>query len=684
MRPHRRTLSVERSVAKFVSWLQGAGRVSMPMMRSCLLSLFVPLLFVPAIWAQSADLDPVESDPSFGLADAFDDLARGSFIDALDAAGRAGPVARDVIEWLRLREGQGTFDEALAFLSRNPDWPGLDLLRRRSEESVPQVIADDATARDVVAFFAGAEPVSGEGTLALIRAYRRLGRAGDAEAQAALAWVSRPLLARVEDTLLAFYPETLGALDPARLDQMFWDGTDAAMRRAMDRDVPETDRRRAAIRLAARAGGVPADTPEALRSDPGVAHERFGAAIARRDRAQAVEILLRQSVSEAALGRPAHWARERRDLARRQMRAGDPDTAYAVASSHWLEEGADFADLEWLSGFLALRYLDQPERALAHFRRFTAAVETPISLGRGGYWTGRAYEALGQMPEAREAYALGAEYQTSFYGLLAAEKLGQALDPELMGRQAYPPLHEASFRGSTVLEAALALQSAGQRDLAERFVTHLTEGLAADEIGTLSQLILDLGEPHIAVMIAKRAAQAGITLPRPYYPVVEMGVIDNPVDMALALSIARRESEFDPGVASGVGARGLMQLMPGTAREVAQGLGLPYSANRLFSDPGYNATLGTAYLAGLIDRFGDSPVLVSSGYNAGPGRPAQWIAANGDPRDPDVDVIDWIENIPFDETRNYAMRVAESIPVYRARLSGEAGPLAFTDMLKGR
>ncbi|WOI56031.1 lytic transglycosylase domain-containing protein [Palleronia sp. LCG004] len=648
------------------------------------MSLSVPMIAATMVWAQPPDLDAIEGDPSRGLARAFEDLSRGSFTDAIDAAGLSGPVARDVIEWIRLRDGRGTFEEALGFLRRNPDWPGLDLLRRRSEETVPPVIADDATAQDVVDFFGGAEPVSGAGTLALVRAYRQLGREGDAEAQAALAWVERSLGEGAEDTLLAFYPDALRALESARADQMFWDGADAALRRAIGRDLPEEARQRAAVRLAARGGGLPADLSPEMAADPGVTHLQFRAAMDARDHDRAIAILRRQSVSAETLGRPDAWARDRRDLVRRQLRAGNPEIAYDIAAHHWLSEGASFADLEWLSGFLALRYLERPDVALAHFERFGAAVGTPISLGRAGYWTGRAYEALGRQAEARSAYERGAEHQTSFYGLLAAEKLGQPLDPELMGLQTYPPMAEAAFRGSTVLEAGLALQAAGQRDLAERFLTHLSESLDEEEIGTLAQLVLDLGEPHIAVMIAKRAAEGGITLPRPYYPVVEMGVAENPVELALALSIARRESEFDPGVASGVGARGLMQLMPGTARDVARGLGLPYSSDRLFSDPGYNATLGTAYLAGLIERFGDNPVLVSSGYNAGPGRPSQWIAANGDPREDTVDVIDWIELIPFDETRNYAMRVAESMPVYRARLTGEAGALHFTEMLKGR
>ena len=366
------------------------------------------------------------------------------------------------------------------------------------------------------------------------------------------------------------------------------------------------------------------------------------------------------------------------------MRAGDFDTAYAVASSHWLTEGSNYADLEWLSGYIAMSHLDRADDALRHFLRFREAVFTPISLGRAGYWIGRAHTGLGQDTEAQAAYEEGAQWQTSFYGLLAAEAAGVNLDPALVGDQTYPPVSQAAFTSDSRFEAALMLQAAGARNLAETFFVDLARDLKADEAGTLADVTLTLGEPHLALRIAKAVAERGIVLPRAYFPVVDLGLERLPVSEELALAIARRESEFDPIVSSGVGAGGLMQLMPGTAQDVTRELGIRYSRDRLFSDPSYNATLGTAYLAGLERRFGRNPVLVSSGYNAGPGRPMRWMDDRGDPRQGSVDVIDWIEMIPFDETRNYVMRVAESLPVYRARLGEETGTVSLTDELKGR
>jgi len=656
------------------------------------ISLFL-LLFSGALAALAQGTSPPPARPfvspvSHGMAQALAAIEGDSWSDAAAAAARAGPIARDIVEWHRLRTGLGTFDEALAFLRRHPDWPGLAYLKQQAEKTLPL----EGRAPDVIAFFADTSPVTGQGVVALVTAFRAIGATGDAQAQAALAWLDRSMTAEAEAALLDMYPEILEPLHLARLDRMLWDDAESAARRMMARlnDPDQSALAEARLMLRnGRAGGLAAASalPAALQNEPGLAFERFRLAHAQDRDAEATEIVLRHSADPALLGRPEIWANRRRALTRTLMRAGEHEDAYAVASSHRLDDestGYDYSDLEWLSGYLSLRFLDDPARALTHFQKFRQSVDTPISLGRAGYWEGRAHEALGDAEAAAIAYAFGAEYQTSFYGLLAAERGGIAMDPGLTGTQVYPPLAAASFARSDVLEATLLLQAAGARTLAKRFFVHIAETLDEAEIGTLGDLALALGEPHIAVLIGKQAAEQGITLPRPYYPVVELGLDSLPVPLELALAIARRESEFNPGVASGVGARGLMQLMPGTAQEMAGKLGLPFSRERLFTDPTYNATLGTAYLAELIGRFGPNVVLVSAGYNAGPSRPIGWQSELGDPRDPDVDVIDWIEMIPFDETRNYIMRVAESLPVYRARITGQVAPIRLTDELKAR
>jgi soluble lytic murein transglycosylase len=423
--------------------------------------------------------------------------------------------------------------------------------------------------------------------------------------------------------------------------------------------------------------------PARLQDDPGLAWERFLWRLERGREESAVEMMLARSVSAESLGRPELWARQRERWARQRMRAGQPDVAYALASGAHMEEGSLHADLEWLSGFLALSDLGDPQLALGHFDAALEAVWTPISLGRMQYWRGRALEAMGREEEAQAAYAEGGRWQTSFYGQLAAERAGLPTDPALAGTERAPGL-TPDLAQSDVLRAAELLAEAGESQLAAQFLTHLAE--AQDEAGlaALGAWAEERGEPYLEVKLGKQAASMGVVLPRHYYPLHPMTGADLPTDMALALSIARRESEFHPGVASNVGAQGLMQLMPATAREVSEQLGLSYSRARLTSDPSYNATLGSAYLAGLERRFGFNVPMIAAGYNAGPGRPARWARERGDPRDAGVDAIDWIEHIPFEETRNYVMRVMESVPVYRMRLSGEAEPLRVSEELKAR
>lgn len=626
---------------------------------------------------------PTIDVPAGHMARALYSMRQGDFFTALDAADKAGPVARDIIEWHRLRAGKGRFDEVLEFLDRRPDWPGLDYLRQRSEGSVPF----GAREREVAAFFRDAPPATGEGSVALVSALARLGDRDGAEDTVRRAWLTRTIAPGGEKVLLENYGALLAPLHEARLDMLVWENQRGAAERMYGLVSPGW-KALAEARLALRAdkGGVDAlveAVPKALQDNPGLLFERFQWRARKGRNAEALEIVLGREGTEASLGRPTMWAGWRRGLARAEMREGRPEVAYRLAAQHGLTEGGAFADLEWLAGYLALTYLDDAEAALRHFQRFRAAVATPISLGRAGYWEGRAWEALGNAEAARTAYAFGGEWQTSFYGLLAAEKAGVPPDPALAGRTPRPHWRATSFAGSSVLEAALLLQRMGERGLAMRFLTHLAESLDETEAGALGDLALDMDEPYVAVMIGKRVAERAMVLPKPYYPVVNLGAQAERVEPALALAIARRESEFDTGVQSGVGARGLMQIMPATAREVSQALGLRYSADRLIEDPVYNATLGTTYLSWLMAEFRGNPIYVAGAYNAGPSRIHLWTGANGDPAGGgDVEaMVDWIEHIPFDETRNYVMRVAESLPVYRARLAGEPDGERFSDLI---
>ncbi len=387
---------------------------------------------------------------------------------------------------------------------------------------------------------------------------------------------------------------------------------------------------------------------------------------------------------DGGLEQSAKWAGWRRALARDLMRDGKAQRAYDLASVHQMVEGSSYSDLEWLSGYLALTYLDDPDLALDHFQRFRAAVASPISLGRAGYWIGRALEAMGDGEAAQLAYAQGATYQTSFYGLLAAERANLPPDPTLAGAELFPAFQGSPLAQSDVVQAAILALAAGRTNLAERFITHLGTRLSRDEIAQLGAVLDDLEQSHLQVMLGKSAARRGIVLPAPYYALHPLSEMVLPVPAELSLSIARRESEFDPIVVSGAGAEGLMQVMPGTARDVARDLGLDHDPSRVLSDWEYNARLGATYLAQMADKFDGNIIMISVAYNAGPSRPPQWIERFGDPRAPGaMNIVDWIEHIPFRETRNYLMRVAESLVIYRARLGKPPHPVAFSAELAG-
>ncbi|HLS18686.1 MAG TPA: transglycosylase SLT domain-containing protein [Paracoccaceae bacterium] len=371
---------------------------------------------------------------------------------------------------------------------------------------------------------------------------------------------------------------------------------------------------------------------------------------------------------------------------REALRESGPGPAYAIASNHGMtpSSGYAYSDAEWMAGWIALTRLGDPARALGHFQRFRDSVETPISIGRGGYWLGRAYEAAGQESEARRWYADAGRFQTTFYGQLAAERIGMGGDSQLTLSD-LPDWRNHPVMESDEVRLAAALHFAGESSLAQQTFHHLAEKLPAGALAPLSHLALDLGEFHYAVRVAKTAAGRGVLIYPAYYPMHGLASYASKIEPALALSIARQETEMNPRAISHAGARGLMQLMPATAKKVAGWIGEPYDEGRLLSDWQYNVRLGETYLARRAAQYGGSYVMAAAAYNAGASRVDRWAANFGDPRSPHVDVIDWIEMIPFEETRNYVQRVIEGLYVYRTRISGKAGPMTISqDLTRGR
>lgn len=650
------------------------------MLRKLAVAVGAALIVATAASGQSA---PPPDRTSGLLGKALSEGRRGDWAQAAATAEAAGEVAAALVEWHRLRAEPPDWRAAAAFAAAHPGWPGEAQLRVQAEASLIGSAGPD----EVLAHFAGAAPATGQGVLALVTSLAALGEAEAAEAAAVRAWRELEMPASIEETLLMMHGAALAQHHWERLDNLLWRGRGvAALRQAARMSPGHEALAEARLSLRARDEGVNARiaaVPAALAGDPGLAFERFDWRMSRRLHESAAELLIERTEA-GTLGQPEAWARGRTFLARQALAAGDAALAYRLAAGHGLDDGAAFADLEWFAGFVALRFLDDAEAALRHFQRLRVRVGSPISLGRAGYWEGRAHEALGDPVNAAAAYAFGAEHQTSFYGLLAAERAGLPMDPALAGAAPSGDWRESGITGHPLVQAALMLRGAGEWHSARRFVMHLAETLEPEALEHLGDMLLDLDEPNWAVNIAKIAVQREIVPMRAYFPVTWLAEMELPVPADLALAIARRESEFDPAVVSHADARGLMQVLPSTGRLVAARLGLDFEEGRLLSDPRFNAVLGAGYLAQLFEQFGNAPVLVAAGYNAGPGRPRGWIAELGDPRDDAVDVVDWIERVPFAETRNYIMRVMESVYVYRARLAGGPVEIRLTEELRGR
>ncbi|MBZ4689854.1 MAG: Lytic transglycosylase, catalytic [Cereibacter sp.] len=643
--------------------------------------------FVLLFWLVASLLGPVaaaRADEAGALRTALQRVAARDWTAAQAAARDAGSIGQAIVEWHRLRAGEGLLGDYETFLARYPDWPGLPLLRQKGEAAV----ARSTTPERVLGYFGNGPAETAQGAIAQVRALIAAGRVAEAETRAMQAWTELGFEPEEEVALLALAPEALALAHEARLDRLLWQNRPEQAERMLSRVSPGW-RALGRARMALRADAAGVDTliaavPAALAADPGLAYERFLWRARKGRTDDAAALLLERSADAASLGDPAAWAARRPGIARGLLDEGEIRTAYKVAAGHGLDGGGTFADLEFLAGFIALRRLEDPATALGHFKRLEAAVRTPISLSRALYWQGRSLEAMGQLDAAGAAYAAGAQHQTAYYGQLAAERAGIPLDPALLQPTRVGDWRQAGFANSSVLAAARLLLKAGDLDQGKRFLLHLGEGLGAEDMAALADMALGMGEPHIAVLLGKQAAERGIILPAAYFPVSEMVPSDGlPVSRALALSIARRESEFNPVVVSPAGARGLMQVMPGTGRMMAAKTGSVFEPRMLTSDPAFNVRMGTAYLAQLVEEFGPSIALIASGYNAGPGRPRRWVQEFGDPRAPEVDVVDWVETIPFAETRTYVMRVAESVVIYRAKLRGAGGPVRITAELKG-
>ena len=563
-------------------------------------------------------------------------------------------------------------------------WPHAS---RRQAAAEKLIESSGYSPKQTIDWFDGLEPTTAQGAMALAQAYRNSGQPAAAADLVRRWWRTKSFELPVQRTMQSRFGDVLTQDDHvARVDILLF-GSQGPAARDLIPLLPPDQQQAALARIALRSDASNGnELANALSSNlsqsPGVAFER-AAYLSRHGLTElaAAQLPFFPKVTYTPDQADRIWA-ERKQMVLAELKIGDYRGAYAAAADCGFNTGTETAEAEFYAGWIALTRLKDPVRAARHFAAIDRVGTSPITRARALYWQGRAAEARGDKNTAQGFYQAGAQHVTTFYGQLSAEKLGQRLvigdDPQISAND------RARFEASDVVQGARLLHDEGGRDVFRSFVLALDDILpTTSDQALLIDLVRGYGEQDISMKIARGAAQRGFVLPNRAYPYRTPPQVMGAPEPALVLAITRQESGFDPLVRSGVGARGMMQLMPQTAAIIARRNGMDYSPSML-DEPDYNMRLGSSFLGQLVNQFSGSYVMAVAGYNAGPGRPTAWTSYCGDPRGGSTDPIDYIECIPFSETRNYVMRVLEGMQVYRAKLNGGSAPVTLTaDLARG-
>lgn len=595
------------------------------------------------------------------------------------------PVARKVALWA-LADGA---PDSLSFFEADQirrDLNGWPRAARRQATAEKLIETSGMPPERIIAWFGGSEPETAQGAMALAGALRATGRVEEARALIRRWWRDALFDAAPQAAMRARFGAYITADDDLRRADVLLYGPQGPAAREMVANLPESYRPIADARIALRSNlpsgnDLIANMSAEQRQNPGLIYEQ--AAFFQRRGLTTMALQLARGFKPAPTPEVAAraWTADRRKMVVAALAAGDYAGAYGAAANTGLVIGPDAAEAEFYAGWIALAKLKDPAKAAGHFARLAAAGTSPITQGRALYWQGRAAEAMGDKDAAQGFYLQGGQYNTVFYGQLAAERAG-IRDLTLTKDPVVTQADRARFEGRELVRALRLLHESGNRDTFKVFALHIDDTLpTAAECALLVDLARAYGEPDTAMRAVRTAAQRGMMLPERGYPLLIAPVVPGGAEPAFVFSITRQESNFDARARSAPGARGLMQLMPATGSMTARALGETYSVDRLF-EADFNMRLGARYLGDMIGQFGGSYIMAAAAYNAGPGRPPQWAALCGDPRGASTDPLDYIECIPFVETRNYVMRTLETMQVYRARLNGGSAPLTLSSDLK--
>ena len=614
---------------------------------------------------------------------AFEAADRGDWPTARGLAGQGhDAMASRLVQWRYLldKNSGAPFAEIDAFLKANPEWPLRTALFVRAETALDAATGPAA----VIAWFAGRDPVSSIGKIRLGDAMIATGKAAAGRDLVRVGWMEGSFepdqeLAIVQKDGAILTPD----IDKRRLDNLLWRDDIAAARRELAR-VDDTAARLGAARIALRSNPAAAqrtiaDLSADLGSDPDLLFDRARTTRRGGDNSGAIALLSRAPLKTLAKRHPHPLWGELNIEARQGLQDGNPRAAYGLVSDTGLTSGNEFAEAEFMAGWIALRFLKDPQAALPHFKKLEDGVSRPISLARARYWQGRAYEDAGDAASAWQQYRDAAKASDTFYGQLALARIDATPVLHIRSVAAGDPPSRGAFERDGLVHAMRVLADLGVQNYLRTFALYYQElHPDARHVKLLAAALTEMGFRDVALRVAKVASYTDITLVPYAFPVIPIPAYRGPgnaPEPALVLGLIRQETEFDPESISSAGARGIMQIMPSTARRTARLADLPYRPNDLTSNTTYNIRLGMTEFAGYLSDWNNSLILAAAAYNAGPTNARRWIAAYGDPRSPNVDPIDWIEQIPFNETRNYVQRVIENLEIYRGRLAGRDLPL---------
>lgn len=626
------------------------------------------------------------------LKAAFGAIGKKNLVEVAALRSQIGDsTARKLIDWGLLRGGEGSIEAYRSFLAANPAWPNRWLLIKHLEAKLLKL--PDASA--VLDHFANSAPETAIGEAALAAAYAATGRTKQAVALAVKAWRDGEIASGYETDVLARIGPLLTPDDHKwRLDRLLTDDfrwassrteRAAIIRRQMQR-VSAFEQAKAKARLSVflrqdAAEKLLTALPEEAHTDWGVGFHRIMHLRRRGQKGEAAKLLLSAPVTKEDLINPDAWWIERRVNAYAALNDDNPKLAYTFVRDAGPLSVNPLKEQAFLAGWLALRYLGDVKAAIGHFNDMHRAADGPLSQSKAAYWLGRALDANGDQAGARRHYEIAARYFDTFHGQLAVQKLRPGIQSLPIAAPQAPTADQIErFRKSDAVRAAVIADRAKLgRSITRPFLANLG-AIAGSEAETAlaAHLTRALGDTQQSLRIGKRAIGEGKNLGYYAYPVQALPdykPLRAPPETAFLLGIARQESEFNTNIVSGAGARGILQVMPITAKHVCRDYKISCSIPRLGNDEAYNLMIASAYIGDRMGEFRGSYILGLAGYNAGPGRARQWIREFGDPREAGVDPIDWIERIPFQETREYVAKVLSNIQVYRARLG--AGPQAL-------